>query len=101
MASGRTVPRSTASGRNLPVRTSAVFSPCCCAPATSASMSSPTIHVISASASRASSAGEIWGARLSDHRRLHLGRVLQAGDEAAESRSGPREVCHQRFLCRL
>src|SRR5205085_5947614 len=54
--SGMTLPRSTASGRNLPVRTSTVRRPNRCAPAMSASMSSPTIHVITGSASRASTA---------------------------------------------
>src|SRR5205814_9260965 len=56
IASGRTRPRSTASGRNFPVRTRIVFIPYACAPAMSASMSSPTIHAMCASASTASSA---------------------------------------------
>src|SRR5204863_4141461 len=50
MPSGRTRDASTASGRNLPVRTRMVRIPCFCAPAMSDSMSSPTIHVRPASA---------------------------------------------------
>src|ERR671930_997702 len=54
--SGMTLPRSTVSGRNLPVRTSTVRRPKRCAPAMSDSMSSPTIQVSAGSASSASTA---------------------------------------------
>src|SRR4029453_10528119 len=54
--SGATADRSSSSGRNLPVRTSAVRRPKRCAPRTSDSRSSPTIQVSSGAASRASSA---------------------------------------------
>src|SRR5206468_1770283 len=54
--SGADVAVSSASGRNFPVRTSAVFIPKRWAPRTSASMSSVTSHVRSGSASSASSA---------------------------------------------
>src|SRR5215217_5350997 len=55
-ASGTTEERSSESGRNLPVRRSSVFIPKSCAPRTSCSRSSVTIHVSSGSASRAASA---------------------------------------------
>src|ERR1700730_17522598 len=48
--------RSTASGRNFPVRTSTLCIPTPCAPATSLSRSSPTIHALFRSASSASKA---------------------------------------------
>src|SRR4029079_11226150 len=99
--SGWTRATSTVSGRNLPVRTSTVFRPQACAPAMSASMSSPTIQVSSASESSASSAAwkyaglgfpstvaSIWSA------------YSRPATKAPESSSGPRAVCHQRFLCR-
>src|SRR5262249_9780718 len=56
MPSGRTLVRSSSSGRNLPVRTSTVRIPTDCAPAMSCSKSSPTIQVISGSESIASRA---------------------------------------------
>src|SRR5262249_27227415 len=56
MPSGRIGVASTASGRNLPVRTRIVRMPCACAPAMSDSMSSPTIQVSPASPSSACSA---------------------------------------------
>ena len=75
----------------LVVRTSAVFSPCCCAPGDGLDVVADHPRHLRVGVESLERRGEIWGARLPDHRRLHLGRVLQAGDEAAESRSGPRE----------
>ena len=64
--------------------------PCRCAPTMSPSRSSPTIQVSSASASSASSAAvEVRGARLAEHGRLDLGRVLEPGDERARVEQRP------------
>src|SRR5262249_36668578 len=99
--SGRTLPRSTVSGRNLPVRTRTVFIPCACAPAMSASMSSPTIHVMLASASSASSAASKYAV---DGLPSTIASVSAAysspATNAPASSSGPFFVCHHRFLCR-
>src|SRR5262249_16922914 len=54
--SGTGFPASRSLGRNLPVRTRTVPRPHLCAPPMSSSLSSPTIHVSSGSASTASSA---------------------------------------------
>src|SRR5215211_5440529 len=60
--SGVSPKRSTASGRNFPVRTSTVRSPQALAPARSDSTSSPTIHVMPGSASSAASAASKYAA---------------------------------------
>src|SRR2546421_3127008 len=99
--SGRTRERSTASGRNFPVRTSTVRMFIDCAPAMSLSRSSPTIHVSSGSASSASHAAVKYDT---------LGLPMTVASTSAAysspatnapaSRSGPRPVCHHRLRCR-
>src|SRR5215831_9575309 len=101
MPSGRMGVASTASGRNLPVRTRIVRIPCACAPAMSESMSSPTIHVMSASASSAFSAASKYAVD-------GLPRTVAStwvaysrpATNAPASSAGPCFVCHHRFLCR-
>jgi hypothetical protein len=87
-----------ASGRNFPVRTSTVFMPMPCAPVTSLSRSSPTIHVMCGSASSASHAA-------AKYEELGLPRTTAStpaaysspATYAPASNCGPCFVCHQRL----
>src|SRR4051794_30561103 len=99
--SGRMRDASTASGRNLPVRTRTDRIPCRCAPAMSDSMSSPTIQVIPASASSSLSAASKYAVDgLPSTVASTCVAYSRPATNAPASSAGPCFVCHQRFLCR-
>src|SRR5579862_122378 len=98
--SGRTRDRSTASGRNFPVRTSTVRRLSAWAPAMSLSRSSPTIHASSGSVSSSSHAASKYdGLGLPSTIASTSAAYSRPATNAPESSSGPSFVCHQRFLC--
>src|SRR5918996_2738273 len=86
--------------RNFPVRTRIARRPAALAPPTSASTSSPTMTASEGAASSSARA-------LSKYERLGLPTSVAStpaaysspATNAPESRSGPREVCHQRLRC--
>src|SRR5436190_3317217 len=99
--SGLTVASSRTSSRNFPVRTSTLRSPNAVAPPTSASTSSPTIQVCSGSYSSASSAAAKYAALGLPSTVASVSAAYSSpATNAPASSSAPREVCHQRFLCR-
>ena len=99
--SGEASALSSVSGRNFPVRTSAVRMPKSRAPRMSDSMSSVTSHVSSGSASRTSSAAAKYdGLGFPSTVASTPVAYSSPATKAPESSIGPRLVCHHLFLCR-